>query len=571
MVDHLRKLFIAMVAAIGFWVQSRGVKTSQGFDELFAPLRELFGPDASPTAKLFGFAMAALAAGAIIYRIWKASYGESLFQPRARGAPAAIRPARIARAMGRHSAQESPPLSEADKALLGNLVARAAAQLEHQERMAQVRGREAVSVRLVPQVPIRNESPHGWLGGGARLPAGLRWPEIGGAPLQLLAQVDCAALPAGLWDGLGPRHGWLAVFIEPVELTVQVMHFADVGLLTRGPALPPDNNIVGYDLRARPGQVGLIQAIPQWPVDVVAVFDGKDDPRREGWHKSSHARYEQRHDITVPPLMPFDWATARAMMEMAVAGVARAIPAAAAPHLEPEALAKVETAIAEVLAGGAAPDKILDQRVHLDELRAMARVRDHALQNGPAILQRLQALKVTVESMAAEATFSAAAIAPVLADMHAMTWPHKSVPPLYRDGRKLTSQERFDEGVKLVSLPLTTHDPVSHLWVHGFESYRRDRAKHAYARDPESLPAAMRADCEELWTDMAAHDMGSMGHVPWHYVDEFDHRHDVTLLELPSSSLMNWTFGDANSLVITMTKADLAAGAFDRTKKQVSN
>jgi uncharacterized protein YwqG len=65
--------------------------------------------------------------------------------------------------------------------------------------------------------------------------------------------------------------------------------------------------------------------------------------------------------------------------------------------------------------------------------------------------------------------------------------------------------------------------------------------------------------------------MGGMGHVPWHYVDEFDERHDATLLELPSSSLMNWMFGDVHSLVITMTKADLAAGAFDRVKLQVSN
>jgi hypothetical protein len=65
--------------------------------------------------------------------------------------------------------------------------------------------------------------------------------------------------------------------------------------------------------------------------------------------------------------------------------------------------------------------------------------------------------------------------------------------------------------------------------------------------------------------------MGGMGHVPWNYVDEFDERDDVTLIELPSSSLMNWRFGDVYSLVITMTKADLAAGAFDRVKMQVSN
>jgi hypothetical protein len=537
MVPHLRNVLVLIVAfliVMTFWEQLEAAP-SQVVDNLIALPRELFGPDTSTAGRLYGLGLAALASGAIIYGIWKASYAYKA------------------------------------SVTFANVVAAAVAQGEQAAEMAQARGKEAVSVRLVPEVPIRNESPNGWLGGGARLPAGMPWPEIGGAPLQLLAQVDCAALPAGLWDGLGPRHGWLTIFIEPVKFTVQVMHFAEVGQLTPGPMLPPDSAIVGYDMRAKPGKVGLIQAIPHWPVDVVAVLDGKDDPRREGWHASSHARYEQRHDISAPALMPFDWPTARTMMEMVVAGVARAIPTAAAPHLEPDALAKLETQIAEASAGGATPDQILEQRLNLAGLRAMASARDHALQNGPAILRRLQALKARVDSMAVEAAFSAAAIAPVLAEMHGMTWMHVSAPPWYRDGRKLSSQERFDEGVELLSLPVTTHDRVSHLWVHGFEIYRDDRAKHAYARDPDSLPAEVRADCEATWKDMAAHEMGGMGHVPWHYVDEFDERHDATLLELPSSSLMNWMFGDVHSLVITMTKADLAAGAFDRVKLQVSN
>jgi uncharacterized protein YwqG len=532
--DQLRKPFVLAVATglmIGFWAQLGGAP-SQGLDNLIAPLRELFGAGASTSGKFLLLGVAALAAGAIIYTIWT--------QYRVR-------------------------------ALVRNLVTTAVAQVEHEARMTQSRGKEAVSVRLVPQVPIRNESPDGWFGGGARLPPGSRWPELDGTPLQLLAQVNCAALPSDLWDGLGPRHGWLAIFIEPIEYTVQVMHFAEVAELTPGPELRPDNAIVGYDMRPRPGKAELIQAIPHWPVDVVAVFDGKDDPRREGWHQSAHRRYAQRHDICAPALMPFDWPTARTMMEMVVAGVAAAIPTKAAPHLEPEALAEAETRIAKTAASGATSDQILDQRVHLEDLRAMSSVRDYALREGPAILQRLHVLKAKVDSMAAETTFSAAAIAPVLTEMQEMTWMHKSSPPFYRDGRKLTSQERFDEGVKVMSLPLTTHDPASQLWVYEFEIYRYDRAKHAYAGDPESLPAEVRSDCEASWKEMAAHEMGSMGHVPWHYVDEFDEGDDVTLLELPSSGLMNWMWGDVHSLVITMTKADLAAGAFDRVKRQVSN
>lgn len=42
------------------------------------------------------------------------------------------------------------------------------------------------------------------------------------------------------------------------------------------------------------------------------------------------------------------------------------------------------------------------------------------------------------------------------------------------------------------------------------------------------------------------------------------------LLELPSSHLMNWHFGAAATLVLTIRKEDLALGDFDRVGAQVS-
>ncbi len=35
-----------------------------------------------------------------------------------------------------------------------------------------------------------------------------------------------------------------------------------------------------------------------------------------------------------------------------------------------------------------------------------------------------------------------------------------------------------------------------------------------------------------------------MGHVPQGYVHEYDETEDVTLVELPSSHLIGWMFGD---------------------------
>ena len=43
----------------------------------------------------------------------------------------------------------------------------------------------------------------------------LDYPERGLTPLHFVAQIACADLPPELWGGLGPREGWLLLFIDP--------------------------------------------------------------------------------------------------------------------------------------------------------------------------------------------------------------------------------------------------------------------------------------------------------------------------------------------------------------------
>lgn len=93
----------------------------------------------------------------------------------------------------------------------------------------------------------------------------------------------------------------------------------------------------------------------------------------------------------------------------------------------------------------------------------------------------------------------------------------------------------------------------------------------AYRRSPASLPPAVRAHYEWLWGELARHEMAGMGHVPFKFVHAFEAETEVTLLELPSSGLMSWMFGDVDNLVVTMRKADLAAGDFTALKVQVTN
>ena len=88
----------------------------------------------------------------------------------------------------------------------------------------------ALTLHLVPQIPPRDAiSTHSWLGGRPRLDPGAAWPEIREVPGQFIAQIACADLPAGVWDGLGPRRGSLALFIHPRDGDAAFQIYISIG------------------------------------------------------------------------------------------------------------------------------------------------------------------------------------------------------------------------------------------------------------------------------------------------------------------------------------------------------
>ena len=142
---------------------------------------------------------------------------------------------------------------------------------------------EKVSVVLRRQVPLRDEPPRSWLGGLPRLPEGVEWPcgvnpekrDAGAVPLHFVAQVCCADLPADLWGGLGPRDGWLLLFVNgnicdnDDRGAWRILHVSELGEERQPPAdIGPihDGTYTGsteWTLRE--------SVYPRWPVDVVCV------------------------------------------------------------------------------------------------------------------------------------------------------------------------------------------------------------------------------------------------------------------------------------------------------------
>ena len=142
-------------------------------------------------------------------------------------------------------------------------------------------GAETQSVILLRQVPIRYDEPaRSWLGGLPRLPEDVAWPRSeAGAPLQFVAQVCCADLPKGMWGGIGPRDGWLLLFVDCYSLhdilrngTVQVLH-----VLKLGPEREPPEDMGTYrnamldhiDYSLPVVRPGIPKMWRRWPVDVI--------------------------------------------------------------------------------------------------------------------------------------------------------------------------------------------------------------------------------------------------------------------------------------------------------------
>lgn len=380
------------------------------------------------------------------------------------------------------------------------------------------------SLRLVPQVPVRGAANAvAWLGGGARLPDGVDWPEIDGEALQFLAQLDCAQLPAELWGGIGPRQGWLAMFLAPRSLKAQVIHFSEAGPFRPAPEVLENSSMVHPDLWRSESALRppAVPAFPRWPVELVVVEQGQEEPRRSG--RGQIIGRLDHFDIMEPRFQPFDWPSLQMMMQLALNG-----------H-----------------------DRALRSPEHLPE------------PDGAALLEKLKDLGAAVDIMSATLPFTHELAGAVLAEARVLPafQPRK---PSRLNGKNAASPEVSGEPVPSfarAAMP-AVHETTG--WQVPYVRYLQDRAKHIHSGETAELPAPLLAHCEEVWRGWAMHEMGAIGHLPWGKLRNFEEKDEVLLLELPSSRLLNWHFGNATNLVLTIRKEDLALGDFDRVSAEIT-
>ena len=456
-------------------------------------------------------------------------------------------PERIAKAVGRSSAKPADrPLTEADRQFLVKLRQDLSAQLVHEQELMDAKGTEPVVVRLVPQIPLRDvEHPRSWLGGAPAMAEHIPWPVIEGRNANFLAQICCADLPGDLWDGLGPRDGWLVFFIHPTDYESHVLHVRELGPWRQG---PEDLSIADWSINLPYGksQLRAIDAWPRWPVDLVSVRPGDPDPRLEGRSEASHEVYQQGFDLASPEHRPFDRSTTLEMLEIAEARLVEFL----AKDLVTPIRQQLEQALKSLDVAESAsepPGNLAELRERAATLPALLEARTKGRPMFEAALAQVRTVAERIR--ADQKPLSQDEIAAIMAEL-------SQCEIIYPRTRQA---------------PLTAHTGEGSLWAWDFECLRHDRARHAYSKSPDALPPAMRGHFEAIWQDEAAHEMAGMGHLPFRYVHKFDLDRDVTLLELPTSNLMGWMFGDVDTLVLTMSKKDLAAGRFGAVVTQVSN
>src|SRR5262249_11941436 len=136
-----------------------------------------------------------------------------------------------------------------------------------------------------------------WFGGLPQMPDNIPWPRVfKGAPLHFIGQIACADLPKQIWNGRGPRDGWLLLFVDVLQMEddsesllellveawqgevesehrlIGVLHIDRLGP-ERQP--PEDRPTVRHALRDHIGQFppeirdGVPKLWRRWPVDLV--------------------------------------------------------------------------------------------------------------------------------------------------------------------------------------------------------------------------------------------------------------------------------------------------------------
>ncbi len=387
------------------------------------------------------------------------------------------------------------------------------------------------SVVLTLAVPLPTKDVAGWFGGSPRLPEDLAWPQIEGTPLCFVAQIDLTQVPQKIWSGVGPRSGQLAFFILPERAEVKVLHVDGPLVLREGPS-----PVAAHWYRKHRNAETTRTHFPEWPVKLTQHVGELPSPN--GWRKGCAPDFPDPYkdeglNLADPAHHPFSEAT----LEILISGASRAFE---------ERLALMA--------------QFLETKKLKDDTREALMAMQVEVQNS-----RTHFLKLADNLALSRQTFKRNAVAP-----HIEAFENLLIGNVF--------YQRDDEAgcatieVSPAKLTASYADNRSGF-ASGYLRQHLQKAKEVYLEAPEQLPHEVRARIEKIIAYEASYECGGMSHPPkgFIYTSHGPASPNEVLLELPTSDLIGWIWGDMYSLVLTIARDDLAKGRFDDIIVDITN
>lgn len=414
--------------------------------------------------------------------------------------------------------------------------------LEEEEKIL---GRHIV---LRPAVPPSDESAVGWFGGSPKLPETTDWPSIDGEDLIFLAQIDMSKLPETAWCSSGPRDGYLVFFIHPKNIKSRVLHVKGPLVEKTGPS--PFHSQYVRDIedlhpRRKPSFIEDQPFFPRWPVNLESGLPSRPIRTamlpKKGDDPGHPAPFSRRYNISNKALRPFDGPT----LSIQIAAL-----------------------------NSAFSGRLVMINKFLREKKLTDNTRD-----------ALEAIKAETLETEKEMGKYTAQLAPFL-----NSFDLEKVDTILDEVEKLPfglidyrSDDPFGYAIIDVRPGGGFSNSLNFMWENrNFFRALKKRFRYAYVDDPDSLPDRIRERFEEEFRYDAFYEFGAMSHEPdqdtglTYDPETQDHEvllNDSTdvLLELSTSELVGWMFGDMYSLVYMISRNDLKAGNFNNVFTSVTN
>jgi len=151
--------------------------------------------------------------------------------------------------------------------------------------------------------PGKIDTSIGWIGGHPCLPSSVEWPHKNGIPYEFLCQLNLEALPETVWDGIGPRKGFLSFFMSlEGRSQVTAIYTTALGLARKEVSGWQKKNSTFH--RFQEEHTPFINPPISWPL--ARLYESDPNIAIPNWRRKKYVD-DSEFPIDDPRLHPLDW------------------------------------------------------------------------------------------------------------------------------------------------------------------------------------------------------------------------------------------------------------------------